>query len=159
MWDLKRKYFLYTRILENNLTAVNQILNTGLDVNSPIDGDGGTALHTACYMGNNEMCELLLSRGADINKENEEGKTPLYSAIREHNTDTVDFLLKHGAIIYNSWYELPYDATCDALYDAIDVNDFECVRLLLNNGATIYSDAFFLAADCDKMTNLLFEYL
>ena len=46
--------------------------------------------------GHKEIAELLITNGANINKKNDEGKTPLDSAIRRKQTETADLLRKYG---------------------------------------------------------------
>jgi len=53
---------------------------------------------TKCFLaarsGNKEIVELLISKGADLNIKDRDGRTPLYWA---RNKDLVDLLMKHGA--------------------------------------------------------------
>jgi len=53
-----------------------------------------TALHCA---ENAELVELLLSKSADVNARDEEGRTPLDNAVEWGKNPTVDLLLAHGA--------------------------------------------------------------
>ena len=41
---------------------------------------------------------MLIEAGADINKANSAGRTPLFWARKEGNTEIVDLLLENGAI-------------------------------------------------------------
>jgi ankyrin repeat protein len=53
-------------------------------------------LHAAASEGQNEIAELLISEGADVNVKNDEGETPIDMAIRLKRTETADLLRKHG---------------------------------------------------------------
>ena len=46
--------------------------------------------------GHKEIAELLITNGANINKKNDEGKTPLDSSIMRDQTETTDLLREHG---------------------------------------------------------------
>jgi ankyrin repeat protein len=58
------------------LTVVRVLADAGADVNLPQEA-GWTALHQAAHRGWTEVVRLLLSRGADRQARNAEGKTPL----------------------------------------------------------------------------------
>ena len=50
----------------------------------------------AASEGQNEIAELLISEGADVNVKNDEGETPIDMAIRLKRTEAIDLLRKHG---------------------------------------------------------------
>jgi len=58
-----------------------------------------TPLHVAAYTGCNEIIELLLKNGADINARNILGETPLMYAIENGNVQTAKLLIDKGANI------------------------------------------------------------
>jgi hypothetical protein len=58
------------------------------------DKRGFTPLHYAARGGRNEIAELLISKGADVNAKNDEGKTPLDRA--KYKPETAALLRKHG---------------------------------------------------------------
>ena len=53
-------------------------------------------MHAAASEGQNEIAELLISEGADVNVKNDEGETPIDMAIRLKRTEAIDLLRKHG---------------------------------------------------------------
>jgi ankyrin repeat protein len=53
-------------------------------------------LHAATSEGQNEIAELLIAEGADVNVKNDEGETPIDMAIRLKRTEAIDLLRKHG---------------------------------------------------------------
>ena len=82
-----------------NIEAVKQHLAAGMDVNAK-DEDGVTPLHEAALWGHNEVAELLIANGAEVNaiivSGPYQGKTPLDLAIRHKKNETADLLRKHG---------------------------------------------------------------
>jgi cytohesin len=52
-------------------------------------------LHFAAYSGN-EVVELLIANGADVNAKNQADATPLDKAIEKNRDETVSLLRKHG---------------------------------------------------------------
>jgi len=82
-----------------NIEAVKQHLAAGMDVNAK-DEDGVTPLHEAALWGHNEVSELLIVNGAEVNaiivSGPYQGKTPLDLAIRHKKNETADLLRKHG---------------------------------------------------------------
>ncbi len=78
------------------------LLDHGADVNAAAAGDGArsfgpTALHQAATFGNKAMVELLLSRGADVNAKDDDGRTPLYVATDKGFQAIVEVLLANKA--------------------------------------------------------------
>jgi ankyrin repeat protein len=75
------------------------LLEKGADVQ--IRNKGGlTALHAAAYGGHLDIVELLVSKGALINdEENFYHMSPLHAAAEEGHADVVAFLLSHKADI------------------------------------------------------------
>ena len=51
----------------------------------------------ACMIGDDEGVELLIQRGAKVNKASDYGATPLLAACQRNNAKIVDFLLNAGA--------------------------------------------------------------
>ena len=48
--------------------------------------------------------EYLVEKGANINKENKDGETPLFMAINSGNNELVKYLVKQGADISKEDY-------------------------------------------------------
>lgn len=53
-------------------------------------------MHAAASYGHIELLEYLISKGGDVNVEDEDGDTPLYTA---ESLDVAKWLVDHGAII------------------------------------------------------------
>lgn len=70
-----------------------------MDVDSETDSNHDTALTLACAGGHEELVELLLSRGADIEHRDKKGFTPLILAATAGHQKVVEILLNHSAEI------------------------------------------------------------
>lgn len=68
-----------------------------MDVDSETDSNHDTALTLACAGGHEELVELLLSRGADIEHRDKKGFTPLILAATAGHEKVVEILLNHNA--------------------------------------------------------------
>ena len=51
-----------------------------------------------------QVCELLLTAGADVNTEDQDKQSPLHMACKNVNPDVVDHLLAHGACVNTMCY-------------------------------------------------------
>jgi len=76
-------------------------LKKGLDEGFPISYkmpvfEGATLLHLAAKFGTEDMCKIILKRGADPNAIDDAGLTPVFHAIREDRWGNVDKLLNFG---------------------------------------------------------------
>ena len=95
-------WFLLVASGHGNARMVNLLLEKGIDVNITDDYDynnnNNTALSTAVINAKYDIVELLIEKGADINKENNKGYTPLIHAIRFEDYDIVQLLLEHPYI-------------------------------------------------------------
>lgn len=65
-----------------------------MDVDSETDSNHDTALTLACAGGHEELVELLLSRGADIEHRDKKGFTPLILAATAGHEKVYLFALK-----------------------------------------------------------------
>ena len=82
---------------ENGLPEIVEILiRNGLKVNYQ-DMKGLTALHLACYKGQDDNVEYLIKNNADINAKDVLGRSPLSFAIMEGQTNAIQALLDAGA--------------------------------------------------------------
>jgi hypothetical protein len=82
---------------ENNLGAVQELLNAGVEVNMVDEAVQTTALAEAVSQGNLEMVKALLAAGADVNKKNSYGMTPLMSLDDDSTAELVWTLIAAGA--------------------------------------------------------------
>jgi ankyrin repeat protein len=56
-------------------------------------------LHTSVFIGNKQICEILLKNGADINIKDKYGHYPIHKIILCKNINILDLLMKYGGNI------------------------------------------------------------
>ncbi len=61
------------------------------------DASGNTLLMLAAYHGHPETVTMLAGRGADVNRLNDRGQSPLAGAVFKREGDVVSALLRGGA--------------------------------------------------------------
>ena len=113
-----------------DVAQVRAWLDAGLDPDCLADRVG-TGLMIAAWHGNIPMMELLVARGADVNKSNALGEQALMHAAWRGNVDAVKWLLAKGARVNNGnlrWSAIHYSAFA---------GQGKATALLLDNGADI----------------------
>lgn len=131
-----------------------QIIQLILDYIKDIDGDY-SSLHLAL---NNksapETIELMLSKGADINKKDKDGYTPLHIALKNnYDLDLIGFLINNGADLNSKSNngDTPLHLALGGDYD------LAIVKSLISNGSDAYAKnslgetALMLAAGAGKL--------
>ena len=88
------------------MKAVHFLMEIGADVNA-VDTNGYTALHGAAALGNDEMVEFLVARGARVDAINAAGNSPADMAFGPSRffipkPDTVDLLVGLGSSFQNN---------------------------------------------------------
>ncbi|CAL1410450.1 unnamed protein product [Linum trigynum] len=81
---------------EGNLDGIQEVLDSGVDVNFR-DIDDRTALHIASCQGLTDVASFLLDKGATVDPKDRWGSTPLADAIYYKNNDVIKLLEKRGA--------------------------------------------------------------
>ena len=71
---------------------------THIDIDS-LDGEALTPLARAAWQGHTDIVLALLAGGAKINYSSPNGETPLSLAVSLNHLETVNELLKHGAVV------------------------------------------------------------
>jgi ankyrin repeat protein len=114
----------------NNDEGARMLLDLGVSVNAPYDGDPyfgipkeSTALHVAAWKAWPKAVKLLIERGANVNPQDAIGQTPLMLAVKacvdsywtnRRSPESVEALLKAGASVSGVEYPCGYDEV-DAL--------------------------------------------
>ena len=88
---------LHDAIQKGDVAKVKTLISNNKELIHLKSDKGQTPLHLAVQNGSQEIIELLISQGADINAKDGEGNTPLITAIALKKTDTARFLLSKGA--------------------------------------------------------------
>lgn len=86
----------HAAVVNNHLESVRVLLDSGVDVNQT-DLDGRTAISAAAKLGLYDMCQLLISYGADVNKRSTRGgPTPFQKAKKYKHFDVANLLFEFG---------------------------------------------------------------
>lgn len=118
------------RLELGDIAQVREWLDAGLDPNTLADRIG-TGLMIAAWRGDIPMMELLVARGADVNKANALGERALMHAAWRGHTNAVKWLLARGARVDSEpmhW---------SALHYAVFAGHGEVAALLIEHGADI----------------------
>ncbi|KAF7205237.1 receptor-interacting serine/threonine-protein kinase 4 [Nothobranchius furzeri] len=102
------------------------------DVDLLLD-EGGSLLHLAISLGNEEAVKFLLLNHADPNLANDRGSTPLHLATEKHQKSLAELLLNRRSVSINAKDEDQYTA----LHWAAQNGDEAMTRMLLDRGAAI----------------------
>ena len=123
IFDYPLKLASYDGLLE----TARLFIENGADVNHSGD-DGGTILHQACWKYDNEkIIKLLGERGAEINRQNNRGETPIMGCTYFNRTENIKTLADLGADLNKK------TKTGHTLLDL--VGDAETRKYLIQKGA------------------------
>lgn len=86
---------LFTMAREGDTTLLDYV-DQGVAVDMA-NQDGNTFLMLAAYSGHVELVEGLIARGADVNKLNDRGQSPLAGVVFKKEDALIDVLLTAGA--------------------------------------------------------------
>lgn len=88
-------------LMSGNEKFVAKLLEKGVDINAPVDANGTTALGLMSqHKTQTGMVKFLINHGADVNKADDQGYTPLHRAcsqFRGESVETLKMLLAAGA--------------------------------------------------------------
>ncbi|GLC45552.1 hypothetical protein PLESTB_001205500 [Pleodorina starrii] len=83
-----------------DVTSAARCVADGADPNFEDPANGETGLHRAAQRNQAALVEVLASLGADMDRPDRAGRTPLYVAASRGFIDTVSKLLSHGASLF-----------------------------------------------------------
>jgi len=102
--------------------------------------EGDNCLHVACTFNCDMFIKTFLNCGADPNKQNRKGKTPLHIAVEENFQNSIKKLLDKNSYVDNYSEPLNIDlANYDgytALHIAIKKQNLDIVKLLIDGKAS-----------------------
>jgi len=141
---------LFKAAKDGDLERINTLLSRYPELIDQKRGSGWNLLHYASYWVDKkqeELIELLLSKGANINAQNNQGETALHLALMDRNEKTAAILLRAGAYANlqdeTGWTPLYYAVTnrCKGVIDLFLKRNFnvnaqgEEGRVLLHGAA------------------------
>ena len=100
-------------VSSGSMKQVNKWIDSGKIELNALNQNGVTPLHQAAYANNAAVVELLLRRGADINKQSSDGCTPIHAAVQGGSSRAVALLIDYGADLFieNDNGALPIEET------------------------------------------------
>jgi uncharacterized protein len=115
-----------------NLEQVKNLMERDPLLCNSYSPDGFTPIALAAYLGQRDVTEYLLGKGANVNAiaRNATGFTPLTGAIANNHTEISKILVKKGADVNHR-----YEGGVSPLMEASLNGNLELVRFLLVNGA------------------------
>ena len=132
------------RLIEQFLKDLERRTLTNVDVDIG-DIRGGTLLHVACRLGNQNAAAKLIEGGADVNKKDLQGRTPLFMASVEDNvyrTSLTELLIDCGADVNetDNYGRTPLNYLCETTFlvpNGHDGSPDKKILAMLINPATI----------------------
>ncbi|MEC4885764.1 MAG: ankyrin repeat domain-containing protein [Scytonema sp. PMC 1070.18] len=121
---------LYSIIKEKNIAKIQEIIQSGVDINRIDEESGWTPLEIAVNEGDIEIINTLLEAGALVQ---EGSSTPLHLAACNGSTEVVNLVLEAGKYVVREKDSQFYDA----LLTAICGGYVEIVRSLIGVGADV----------------------
>ena len=123
---------IHKAVSEKNIQAVKQHLAAGTDVNAKCLNNAKTPLHIAANVGHNEITELLIANGADVNAKGLHSRTPLHYAAIGGSRKFAELLIANGADV-NAKSKIGLTS----LHNAAVHGQKDFVELLIANGADV----------------------
>ena len=87
---------LYEAAMKGHCDVAKLLIARGANINVQENMINMTPLHAASHYSHTNVVKLLLDAGADANVTNNFGRTPLYFALRNNNTEAIHLLRGHG---------------------------------------------------------------
>jgi len=127
-------------VIEKDSTKIEQLLQSGVDINTHHLTSGTTVLMIASsYYYYGDMVEFLISKGADVNLKDSEGKTALLWA-SSNSLENAKILISNGAKVN----EAANDGMTPFIQATLGISSgkvpIEMCELLRKNGANINAE-------------------
>ena len=122
---------LLRAVKDRDISAINALLNSGIDINMPVIGDG-TALMIAVKRGDSAMVQTLINLGADVNQASIYDGNPLIIAAKTNNLELAELLIDEGADVNGV---VRRDET--PLINASNRGHLQMTEFLVNRGADV----------------------
>ncbi|MGH9240547.1 MAG: M56 family metallopeptidase [Vicinamibacterales bacterium] len=122
---------LVEAVQRGNREEITALLAAGVDVNTPVPGDG-SALIAAAQRGHLDIVQSLLDRGADVNLGVAGDGTPLIAAAQRGHLEIATLLLDRGADIHK-----PFPGDGNPLIAASQRGHVRVAQMLLERGAQV----------------------
>jgi ankyrin repeat protein len=114
-----------------DIDEIKSLLNIGVSVDHK-HNNGATALHVSVYRSNFEVADFLISVGANVNAEDDFGRTPLMGA---RNVQVASLLINNGAEV--GIKDLDGDTAIHRLADPPSDSVASVLELLIASGADV----------------------
>lgn len=85
----------YCAVMLDYAELVSKMVAHEADIHAP--GPQGSPLHEAAENGNLALVKLLVANGADLNRINDLGETPIFLAAERHHFEVLQWLVDKGA--------------------------------------------------------------
>ena len=140
---------LHTAAMTGDLRLAEEALASKVDVNLQSVKQRGTPLHWACAQGHMDVVKTLIAHGADVNRTDEIGCTPIILAAQGQHLNIIYLLRDHGAnlkatmngeevFIDEGILNDPMGEDWNSvLLEAAEKGDFSSVKEALEKGADI----------------------
>jgi len=117
-----------------NFDQAHHFLQLNPDNVNSFSKDGFTPLGLAAYFGHENLCRLLISKGAEVNVPANNGFNvyPIHSAVSARSYGITEMLLEAGAEV-----NVKQQAGFTALHAAAQLGEIEIIILLLEHGAEL----------------------
>ncbi|KAL8855889.1 MAG: hypothetical protein Q9178_007454 [Gyalolechia marmorata] len=118
----------------DNVTIAKLLIDSGVDIDAASCGNyrGWSALHTVAAFGPIERVEFLVANNANIDKQDNDGATPLMTAIDMGRTSAIRVLIDAGADL-----DLQDKRGCSAFHWAAAGGDASTIKELVRRRATV----------------------
>ena len=128
-----------TAVKESDLHTLEKLLKYGEPIDA-VDLNGRSALHFACALGQQETIKFLINHGAEMNKRDKDGMTPLLHFVRafcyargDAEAFMIQYLVKNGSSIWDTQID-GFNALHFAAYHGNAIAAIELLRSIHHLG-------------------------